>query len=95
MRTILTLEDVVFRCELMYQLYSKNPKASEKIKYSSHINGFLEMCVILKEITEDEYNKIREYYNYKFNGRIMREYLLGFNTNLIKLQINELKHNKL
>ena len=88
----LSLEEIIKRCEGMYQISQINPSHEQIQAYRFVISSFLDICLLFEDIPIDKYTLIYEYYEDKLNGKEREPSLCEYNMNKVKLVIVE-EHN--
>lgn len=91
----LTLEEIIKRCEGMYQISQINPTPAQIQAYEFVITSFLDICLLFEDIPSPTYTEITAYYKNKLNGIQTEPLLMGYDATKFKLKIiNELNNKK-
>ena len=83
----ITVEEIIKRCETVYQLSQKSDDPYARLAYRGCILGFLDICLIFEDIPHVIFNKINCHYKDKFGGINQDNYLLGYDLTKIKVTI--------
>ncbi len=81
------VEEIVKRCEGLYQLSLKSAIKNAHILYGEQVMTFLDICLLFEDIPPDIFTEINSYYIDRFNGIKQDTYLLGYDLSKIKLII--------
>ena len=81
------VEEIIQRCEMIYQLSLKSTDKYAKFAYGGCALGFLDMCLLFEDIPHITFNEINCHYKNKFNGIEQDNYLLGYDLTKIKVTV--------